>query len=76
MLYAGAIALYVAHRAARVGVPLLLLSLLLSSMILFHGFHHLFAFLQVPVLEQVFDFCAAVFALALAFVYGYVWRGD
>lgn len=74
MLYAAGIALYVTRKAARVGLPLLLLSLLLSSMILSHGFHHLFAFIQNPVLEHDFEFVASVSALALAVAYAYVWR--
>lgn len=74
MLYAGAIALYVARRASRVGLPLFLLSFLLSLMILLHGFHHLFAFLQNSTTEQFFEFGASVSALALAVVYAYVWR--
>lgn len=74
MLYAGAIALYVARRASRVSLHLFLLSLLLSLMILLHGFHHLFAFLQNSNIEQLFEFGASVSALALAVAYGYVWR--
>lgn len=74
MLYATSIAFYVTRRAARVGLPLLLLPLLLSLMILFHGIHHLLAFLEDPVLEQVFEFGASVFALALAVAYAYIWR--
>lgn len=75
MLYAGAIALYVARRASRVGLSLFFLSLLLSLMILLHGFHHLFAFLQNSMMEQLLDFGASVFALALAVAYAIVWRG-
>jgi hypothetical protein len=74
MLYSVLIALYVTRRAARVGLPLLILSLLLSLMILFHGIHHLFAFLEESVLEQAFEFGASVFALALALAYAYIWR--
>ncbi len=74
MLYAALIAIYVTRRAARVGLPLLVLPSLLSLMILFHGIHHLFAFLEDPVLEQDFEFGASVFALALALAYAYVWR--
>jgi hypothetical protein len=74
MLYAAGIAMYVAIRAARVGFPFLLLSALLSSMILFHGIHHLFALLQEPILEQAFEFGASVSAVALALAYAYVWR--
>ena len=74
MLYAAIIALYVTRRAARVGLPLLILPLLLSLMILFHGTHHLFAFLENPMLEQAFEFGASVFALALAVAYAYIWR--
>ncbi len=74
MLYAALIALYVARRAARVGLPLLTLPLLLSLMILFHGIHHLFAFFENPMLEQTFEFGASVFALALAVAYACIWR--
>jgi NhaP-type Na+/H+ or K+/H+ antiporter len=74
MLYAGVIALYVARRASRVSLHLFLLSLLLSMMILLHGFHHLFAFLQNSMLEQLFDFGASLSALALALAYAYIWR--
>ena len=74
MLYSAGIALYVTRRAARVGLPLLLLPLLLSLMILFHSVHHLFAFLGDPTLEQAFEFAASVSALALGLTYSYVWR--
>ena len=74
MLYAAGITLYVTRRAVRVGLPLLLLPLLLSLMILFHGVHHLFAFLGDPMLEQALEFAASVSALALALTYSYVWR--
>lgn len=74
MLYTAAIAFYIATRAARVGLLYLYLSLLLSLMILFHGIHHLFAFLQYPSMEQVFELGASSFALALALVYAYIWR--
>ena len=74
MLYAAGIVLYVTRRAARLGLSLFLLPLLLSLMILFHGIHHLFAFLGDPMLEQVFEFAASVSALALALTYSYVWR--
>jgi len=74
MLYSAAITLYVTRRAARVGLPLLLLPLLLSLMILLHGIHHLFTFLDDITLAQDFEFGASVFALALAFAYAYVWR--
>ena len=74
MLYAALIALYVTRRAARVGLPLLVLPLLLSLMILFHGIHHLFAFFENSKLEQAFEFGASVFALALALAYTYIWR--
>lgn len=74
MLYTAGIAFYIAKRAARVGFPYLCLSLLLSFMILFHGIHHLFAFLQFPLMEQAFEFGASISALALALVYSYLWR--
>ena len=74
MLYAAIIALYVTRRAVRVGLPLLVLPLLLSLMILFHGVHHLFAFLENSMLEQAFEFGASVCALALALAYAYIWR--
>lgn len=74
MLYAAVITFYVVRRAARVSVPLLVLSSLLSLMILFHGIHHLFAFLEVPVMEQGFELGASMAALALALVYAFVWR--
>ncbi len=74
MLYSSGIAFYVTRRALRVGLPLLLLPLFLSSMVLFHGFHHLFAYLQEPIFEESFEFGAAVSALALAVVYAYLWR--
>lgn len=74
MLYAGLVALYVTRRAARVGLPLVILPLLLSSMILFHGIHHLFAYFEDPTVEQAFEFGASVFALALAVAYAYIWR--
>ena len=74
MVYAAGIALYVTWKASKVGLPFLLLSLLLSLMILLHGIHHLFAFLESPELETIFEFAASIFALALAVVYAYVWR--
>jgi hypothetical protein len=73
MLYAGMIGLYVTRRAARVGFPLVFLPLLLSLMILFHGIHHLAAYLGYPVLEDAFEFGASAFALALAVAYAYIW---
>lgn len=73
MLYAASISLYVTRRAARVGLPLFVLSLLLSLMILFHGFHHLFAYVEISAFEDGFEFFAALSALALAFSYAYVW---
>ncbi len=74
MLYAALIALYVTRRAARVGLPLVILPLLLALMILFHGIHHLFVYLENSALEQTFEFVASVFALALAVAYAYIWR--
>ncbi len=74
MLYAALIALYVTRRAAHVGLPLIILPMLLSLMILFHGIHHLFAYLEDSSLEQAFEFGASLFALALAAAYAYVWR--
>ena len=74
MLYAGGITLYVARKAARIGLPLLLLPLLLSLMILLHGVHHLFAFLEISILEEAFELAASVSAFALAVTYAYVWR--
>jgi len=73
MLYAAGISLYITKRATRVGLRYLLLSFLLSLMILFHGFHHLFAFIEYPSVEQAFEFGASVSGLSLALVYVYVW---
>ncbi len=74
MMYSAMIALYVTRRAARVGMPLFVLPLLLSSMILLHGMHHFFAFFGNSILEQYFDFAASVSAFVLALAYTYVWR--
>jgi len=73
MLYAGLIGLYVTRRAARVGLPLVILPLLLSMTILFHGAHHLADYLDYPALEEAFEFGASVFAFALALAYAYIW---
>lgn len=73
MLYAGLIGLYVTRRAARVGLPLVTLPLLLSLMILFHGAHHLAAYLNHPFLEDAFELGASAFSLALALAYAHVW---
>jgi len=73
MLYAGLIGLYVTRRAARVGLPLVVLPLFLSMMILFHGAHHLAAYLDYPALEDAFELGASVFAFALALAYTYIW---
>lgn len=73
MLYAALIGVYVARRAARVGLPLVILPMLLSMMILFHGLHHLFAYLDNPILEEGFEFGASAFAFALALAYAYLW---
>ncbi|MGA3404668.1 MAG: hypothetical protein ABSD49_02920 [Candidatus Bathyarchaeia archaeon] len=74
MLYTAGIAFYITKRATRVGLPYLCLSLLLSLMILFHGIHHLFTFLQYPFMQDLFEFCASALALILALDYAYVWR--
>ncbi len=73
MLYTAGISLYITKRATRVGWRYLFLSFLLSLMVLFHGFHHLFAFIEYPFMEQAFEFGASVSALSLAVVYVYVW---
>lgn len=73
MLYTAGISLYITKRATRVGSRYLFLSSLLSLMILFHGFHHLFAFIEYPFMEQAFEFGASISALSLALVYMYVW---
>jgi hypothetical protein len=74
MFYAAGISFYIAKRAVIVGRRYLFLSLLLAFMVLSHGIHHLFTFLQYVDLEQVFEFAASVFALALALEYVYVSR--
>jgi hypothetical protein len=74
MLYATGIGVYITIRAFRVGLPYLLLSLLLSLLTLFHGFHHLSTYLGYPMIEQTFELCASVSALVLAIVYVYVWK--
>jgi len=74
MFYTAGIAFYITKRATRVGLPYLCLSLLLALMILFHGVHHLFAFLQYQFLEDLFEFFASALALTLALDYAYVWR--
>ena len=74
MLYAGGIALFVTWKASRVSLSLLFLSSLLAMMILLHGVHHLFTFLENP-LQWIFEFGAAVFALALSIAYAYMWKG-
>lgn len=74
MLYTAGISFYVAKRAAVVGLQYLVLSLLLGFMVLFHGGHHLFAYLQLPDFENGFEFGASILALALAIDYVYVSR--
>ena len=74
MFYTAGISFYVAKRAAVVGLQYLLLSLLLGFMVLFHGAHHLFAYLQLSQFEDSFDFGASILALALAVEYTYVSR--
>jgi hypothetical protein len=74
MLYTTGIGVYITIRAVRVGLAYLLLSLLLSLMIFFHGFHHLSAYLGYPMLEQTFELCASVSALVLGIVYVYFWK--
>jgi len=76
MMYAGGIALYVTRKATRVDLPLVILSLLLATMILFHGMHHLMGFLGYQILEEEFELASATSALALALVYTYVWRSQ
>jgi hypothetical protein len=73
MLYAAGISFYITRRASRVGLSYLFLSLCLSLMILLHGIHHLFAFIEWPFMEQIFEFGASVSALALSLVYVYLW---
>jgi hypothetical protein len=74
MLYTAGISFYVAKRAAVVGLQYLLLSLLLALMVLLHGGHHFFAYLQLSDFENSFEFGASIFALALAVDYAYVSR--
>ena len=74
MFYTAGIAFYVAKRAAVVRLQYLLLSLLLAFMVLFHGAHHLFAYLLLPEFENAFEFGASILALALAIDYVYVSR--
>ncbi len=74
MMYTTGLGVYITIRAVRVGLPFLLLSLLLSLMTFFHGFHHLSAYLGYPMLEQTFELCASVCTLVLGLVYVYVWR--
>ena len=74
MLYTAGVAFYVAKRASTVGLQYLILSLLLGFMVLFHGAHHFFAYLQLSGFEDAFDFCASICALALAIDYVYVSR--
>jgi|GEM_PF-1424530 len=74
MMYTTGIGVYITIRAVRVGLPYLLLSLLLSLMTFFHGFHHLSAYLGYPMLEQTFEFCASISSLVLGIVYAYVWK--
>lgn len=74
MMYATAIALYITMRARRVGLAYFFLSLSLSMMILFHGFHHLAGYLGYTTIENGFEFGASVLALILALTYAYVWK--
>jgi hypothetical protein len=74
MMYTTGIGVYITIRAVRVGLPYLLLSLLLSLMTFFHGFHHLSAYLGYPPLEHTFELCASISALVLGIVYVYVWK--
>jgi hypothetical protein len=74
MMYTTGIGVYITIRAVRVGLPYLLLSLLLSLMTFFHGFHHLSAYLGYPLLEHTFELCASTSALVLGIVYVYVWK--
>ena len=74
MFYTAGVSLYVVKRAAVVGWQYLLLSLLLAFMVLFHGAHHLFAYLQLLEFENSFEFGASILALALAIDYAYVSR--
>ena len=74
MFYTAGISFYVVKRAAVVGWQYLLLSLLLAFMVLFHGAHHLFTYLQLSEFENSFEFGASILALALAIDYAYVSR--
>ena len=74
MFYATGIGIYITLRAVRVGLPYLLLSILLSLMTLFHGFHHLSTYLGYTMLEETSELCASVSAVALGIVYVYVWK--
>jgi hypothetical protein len=74
MLYTTGMGVYIAIRAVRVGLPFLFLSILLSLMTFFHGFHHLSAYLGYSMLEQTFELCASVSTLVLGIVYVYVWK--
>jgi cytochrome c biogenesis protein CcdA len=74
MFYATGIGVYIALRAIRVGLPYILLSILLSLLTLFHGLHHLTAYLGYLMLEQTFELCASVSALVLGIAYAYVWK--
>ena len=73
MIYTAGISLYITKRATRIGLQYFLLSLSLSLMILLHGIHHLFAFLQYPIIEQILEFGASISALALALGYACMW---
>jgi len=75
MMYTTGIGVYISIRAIRVGLPYLFLSILLSSLTFFHGFHHLSAYLGYPLLEQAFEFSASVSALTLGIAYAYFWKG-
>ena len=74
MFYATGLGIYITLRAVRVGLPYLLLSVLLSLMTLFHGFHHLSAYLGYAMLEETFELCSSVSAVILGVVYVYVWK--
>ena len=74
MFYATGIGIYITLRAVRAGLPYLLLSILLSLVTLFHGFHHLSAYLGYATLEETFELFASVSAVALGVVYVYVWK--
>ncbi len=74
MMYSAIISLVVARSAARVGGPVLVLSLLLFFVLLFHGIHHAFAYLGLESLEVGFEVLASASAVGLAFLHSKTWK--